>query len=108
MQPFPEAAVSVQMHTTDSERLSSTLEDQNFQASWQPSMLFTTDRVKALMYKPDPLVVCLNEYKVSKENLERKLSEEKLIMKAILESVKKLERKESSLQEEINLLQMTN
>lgn len=71
-------------------------------------MLGSTDRVRGLIAERDELVVGLSEYEVFKKNLERKVSEKYVIIKAMAESVKQLKEKKSLLQDEINLLQQTN
>lgn len=54
------------------------------------------------------MVVELIEYKLSDKQLERKGSEQDFISKAVLGSVKQLENKVRSVQEEVNLLLKTN
>lgn len=64
------------MNITDSERLYATLEDDRIQTSWQPIMMGTTDRFRRLTAERNELPVRLVEYKLCKDNLKMKVSEE--------------------------------
>lgn len=58
----------------------------------------TKNRVRELTAEKVEPFVRLNEYKMSKQNLKGKVPEEEAIIKAMKESIKRLERKTSSLQ----------
>lgn len=81
----------------DSERLSAALEDKHVQDTSQPSILGTTDRARVLMVETDEHYVRLNGSKVDKENLERKVPGQDVIIKAMTGFVKQLQRKVSLL-----------
>lgn len=98
----------MKMCSTDSERMSATLEYNDVQDSSQPSILGTTDRVSDLMAESDELFVRLNEYKASNNNLQRKVFEQIVIMKAMTGSFKQLKRELNYIYDEINLLQKTD
>lgn len=67
-------------------------------------MLCATEMVGGLMAEETELDPWLVEYKVFKKNLQRKVSEQSVIIKAIKRSVKQLQRKLSTLQDENSLL----
>lgn len=56
-----EAALSVQIHSRDFERLSATLKDKDNQAPSKPCRLGTTDMVRGLMSERGEHIVQLNE-----------------------------------------------
>lgn len=69
LQISQEATIFVRMCNTDSECLSATLEDEDFETLSQSSIVGTTVRVRGLMIYRDELAVLLNKYKVSNDNL---------------------------------------
>lgn len=92
------------MRSMDSEHLSATLKDKDFEAPSRPGMLGTTDRINALAAKRDKLVVIMDEYKMCEENLETKVIKQMVLVTVMTESVKQLETKVTSLQDENNYL----
>lgn len=108
LQCSEEATVTMRMRSTDSERLSRRLEDEFGNNAPSLSTEEAADRVVELTAEKDELVVRVNDYKVARENLERKLSEQDVILKAMTASVKNLEKTVSSLEEENRLLKKTN
>lgn len=70
----------MQTRSTDSRRLSATLEDESVQIPSQPSMLGATYKVRVLIAKQDELIVRFNEYTVCKENLKRKVFAQEIII----------------------------
>lgn len=71
------------MHRTDSERLSATLEYENVQVPSPPGMLRATNCNRAIIPERDELVVSLNKYNMCEETIERKISEQKVIIRAM-------------------------
>lgn len=67
-----EASVRLQMYSTDFERLPATLKEDFFQPPSQQSILGTRYRIKGHIAERDDILVWLEEYKLSNENLERK------------------------------------
>lgn len=59
------------MYTIDSERLSATLASEDVQSPSQSSMVSSSYKIKKLVAEGDGPYIRLNEYKVSKNNLER-------------------------------------
>lgn len=102
-----EAAVSMQSHSTDSERIAATLKDEEDQAPLQPSMLNSTDSIRGVMLEKDEPAVGLHEWKESKQDLERKESEQDVIINAMRAFVKYLERNVSSSEDDTNILRKT-
>lgn len=103
-----EAAVFVRMQSTDSEWFYTTLENKNVLNPSRSSIQGATDNFKALTAERDELFVRLKKYKVFKKNLEEKVSEQDVIVKAMTRSVKHLKRKVSSSQDQNNLLRKIN
>lgn len=103
-----EAALSVRIRRSDPNRLSATLKDEKVQYPWLLSMLDDKDRAMGLTAERDELVVRPNEEKQPKENLNSKLFEQDIIVKAIAGSMKQLEKEVIPLQYKINRLKTTN
>lgn len=80
------------MYSTESECLSTKLEQENLQSHSQQSMLGTEKRVRELKAERNDLVIWLNEYKLSKESRGRKVSEEEIVIEVMVGSVKQLEK----------------
>lgn len=99
LQVMKEPAVFARMHGMDSERLSATLEIKNVQSPSQPSIPDTINRVTGLMAERDDLAVRLSEDNVYKSNLERRVSEQDIINRAMTGSTKQLEKKVRSWQD---------
>lgn len=98
----------MQMHIMDSERQFATFEYKDSRAPSQLCMLNTTDEGRGLLPGRDELVVELNGYKGSSVNLETKVSEQNVFVKAGTGSAIQLEKKTSSSQDKTNLFQRKN
>lgn len=88
-------------------QLSARLECEDLLTPSQPSMLYDMKTVRKFTAEIDGIDIRLNEYSLPKEILERNVSEQEVIIKAMAGSVKQLERKVISLHKEISLLQKT-
>lgn len=98
----------MRMHSMDSKRLYAILEDKHVQLTSQVGMLGTTCRTRGPMPERDELVVRLYEHKMSKENLERKVSEHDIFIKSMMGTMERIGMNVSSFQETINQLQKAN
>lgn len=67
LQLSQEAAISVRLHSTDSERLSVIYEDEDVQTSSYPCLLGTTDSFKGLMTVIDEFNLWLKQSEVPKK-----------------------------------------
>lgn len=92
------------LHNANFDRLSVNLENEAVRTPLQPSILGTRDSFRPLLTKQGELVLPLNECKKSKRNFERKSFQQEVIIKAMTGSARQLQRKMSSLQDEIILL----
>lgn len=81
------------------------IEDEGDQPPSQPRMQGNTCRVRTLTAEMDDLFKLLTEHIVSRNNVERKVTEQYAIIKALTTSVKQLETKLNAFQDRIKLLE---
>lgn len=103
-----EEAISMRTGTTASERLFSRGEEKGDEIERSRSVEDMMNWEALLRMENDQMAGRLNEYKMAKENLERKVSEQELIIKAITASVQQLENRIGKLESDSKLLQKTN
>lgn len=106
--PTQEAAVSVRMRSTDSDQLLRGLVDEINQSSLSVTVEVVAEKFMEITADRDDLQLRLNDQKELKENLERKVSTQKVIVKKETTSVKQLEKTVCSLQNENISLQKTS